>query len=367
MSQIDFWPECGYLHLAHGPQGWLQPTDAYWRHWLQRPELALVSESCAAERRLHTKLQEQPTRSVPVAQLQAFADGDARSNYAVYLRFRDAVLAAGTLEAFYLRRFSPQHAGLADSDVASTPPLFLDAVVQTIARHVLEHGATAFEARAGELLFRPQRITLEQGRVLAADEATVQRLSADGGLGALGRLLKEADAPMRQAQLAVLRADNAGDNLAEYWHDAGRHRFVLDLTQSLNKNLTQGVTATLAWADSGLSALAKVLERWVAHLLRAQVRITPLAKIEDPQWRWHVGLDAQSTAILNALYRGEAVGEELLQRLLGLFRLDFTEPTLMPPDLAGKPVYLGLAMAADHTLRLKPQNLAVSLPVGARG
>ena len=38
-------------------------------------------------------------------------------------------------------------------------------------------------------------------------------------------------------------------------------------------------------------------------------------------------------------------------------------PAEMRTDVAGKPVYLGLAMAADGTLRVKPQNLLLNLPL----
>ena len=77
----------------------------------------------------------------------------------------------------------------------------------------------------------------------------------------------------------------------------------------------------------------------------------------------HVGLDVESTAILNALYVGETVEPARLQRMVSLFRLDFSNPAEMRADLAGKPVYLGLAMTADHTLKLKPQNLLLNLPL----
>jgi hypothetical protein len=65
------------------------------------------------------------------------------------------------------------------------------------------------------LLFRPQRISLQAGRVLAADSATVSRLGDGGGFGALGRLLAEAQVPLRSADLQVLNADNA----ASYFED----------------------------------------------------------------------------------------------------------------------------------------------------
>jgi len=37
------------------------------------------------------------------------------------------------------------------------------------------------------------------------------------------------------------------------------------------------------------------------------------------------------------------------------------------PALGGRPVYLGLACRPDRTLRLKPQNLVVNLPLARAG
>jgi hypothetical protein len=81
---------------------------------------------------------------------------------------------------------------------------------------------------------------------------------------------------------------------------------------------------------------------------------------------WHTGLDAESSAILNDLYAGAEVDEARLARLVGLFRLDFVDPLDMRADIAGRPVYLGLAMSEAKRLRLKPQNLLVNLPMRAK-
>ena len=348
---LDFWPACGWRHLQRDPTGQLQPTDAWWRHWLDRPELALVAESCVAETRLHQGLRAAPTRPVAESELAALEDADARANYRLFLALRDAVTAAGTLESFYV--------GLFRQGAITMPPLFIDLIAQTLLRQMLDQGADAFEARAAELLFRPQRITLEGGRVLAGDRATLDRLSDGGGFGALGRLLAEARVPLRSADLAVLAADNAVD----YWHDGERHRFVLDLTHQVAKQLAPGVSVPLTLARSGQTGLARVLERWVAQLLGVAVTITPLARIDDAGWRWHLGLDTESSAILNDLYQGRPVDEDRLARLIGLFRLDFDDPADMRADLAGAPVYLGLAMTAERLLRLKPQNLLINLPL----
>lgn len=355
----DFWPTCGWRHLQADAQGQLPPSAAWIAHWLDRPELALVAESCAAEISLHQALRADPLRAVPAAELAALQDDDARDNYRLFLALRDGLLAAGTLEAFYL--------GLFRQDAITLPPLFIDLVVQTLLRQLLDQDSNAFEARAAELLFRPQRVTLQAGRVMVADRATVDRLSDAGGFGALGRLLAEAQVPLRSAQLQVLGADNSTD----YWHDrlhdgTERHRFVLDLTHQVAKEVAKGISVPLTLAHSGQTALARVLQRWVLHLAGVAVRITPLARIDDPHWRWHIGLDVESTAILNALYRGETVDEPRLARLIGLFRLDFDNPADMLPELAGAPVWLGLAMDAEGDLRLKPQNLLNNLPLARR-
>ncbi len=93
-----FWTGCGHQHLSRNARGWLQPTSDYWRLWLQRPELALVPESCAAEQRLHQALMDAPNRTVMPGELSAIADEDVRENYALFLRFRDDVESAGSLE-----------------------------------------------------------------------------------------------------------------------------------------------------------------------------------------------------------------------------------------------------------------------------
>jgi hypothetical protein len=116
-------------------------------------------------------------------------------------------------------------------------------------------------------------------------------------------------------------------------------------------------------ARSGLKPLALLLQRWVQHLLGVAVTIEAVHRIDDPQWRWHVGLDAESSAWLNDLYEGQAVDEARQARLISLFRLRFANPAEMRADVAGKPVYLGLMATADGQLRMKPQNLLLNLPL----
>ena len=98
------------------------------------------------------------------------------------------------------------------------------------------------------------------------------------------------------------------------------------------------------------------------HFLSVVVTIRPLQKIDDEVWRWHVGLDVESSALPKDLYEDRDVRSERLQRLVSVFRLDFSDPQNMRPDVAGKPVYLGMMMNADGIVKLKPQNLLANLP-----
>lgn len=352
-SPSDFWPHCGFHSLARDTRGWLVPTEAYFRWILARPELALVPESCAAEMALHQSLATSPLRPVAPQELVALADDDARENYAVFLRFRDALLRAGTLEAYYLQ--------LMRSGAVNVPAVFIDAVVQALLRNLLDDCNDALEARAAEMLFRPQRITLHEGQMLAGDRATLDMFNETAGLGDMGRLLLESGALQPRIDMQVLSADNA----LQYWQASDRHHYLLDLTHELAQDLSHGLTLKMTRARSGLKALARVLERWVAHLLGVQVQIEPAHQITDSAWRWHVGLDVESTAILNDLYQDRPVDADRMQRLVSLFTLTFANPTEMRADVAGKPVYLGLATTVDGVVRIKPQNLLLNLPLAS--
>ncbi len=347
----DIWPGSGFRELRRDDHGRLVATDAYLRLFLGLPQLALVAESCDAEQHLHRTLLEAPSRPVTPLDLLTLADPDARDNYAHYLRFRDGLLAAGTLEAWYLSVF---RAGAID-----LPPLFFDRVAEAIVRNVVDGCDDAIVLRAAELLFRPQRIALQDGRVLAADRDTADRLSNPGPPDPLGRLLRQQPAADAAPGLEVLNADTAG----RFFEASERHAFVLDLSHTFGSDLGHGLVITLARVDSGLKALGRVLELWVRHFLGVAVRIEPQARVDDPAWRWHIGLDVDSTALLNELYLKGSTETADPARLIGLFRLDFDDPQAMRADLAGKPVYLGLAMTEAQTLKLKPQNLLLNLPL----
>jgi len=338
----NFWPSSGYELLDVDANGHLLVTDAYLRHLLSRPEIAPIAESCANEVALHHALEQQPRRVVADAELAGVADKDAADNYAVWLRFRDRLLAKPTLEASYLALF--QGEGV---DVA---PILVQQLTQILLRHVLAASSekiNAMQARVAELLFRTQKISiLEDGAVMAADDETVERHALSGGFGSIGELLKQGGLPVRSVDLDVLSADN----LDAYWP---RSEF-FDMVISLNHG------------QASLDALCRVLELWIKHFLQVDVRIQTDKEIVDEHWVWHVGLDAQANGILNDLYTGAEVSEERHRRLMCLFRLEFVNPADMLAAVAGRPVYLAMAMDEKNQLKLKPQNLLLNLPLAQR-
>lgn len=355
----DFWPACGYTLLERDEvQGWLRPTPAYIGAWLSRPELALVPESCRAEIALHEALRSDPLRPVTVGELARLADADARENYAHFLALRESLLQAGTLQAWLLKLWREGNAG--------TPPLFIDLIVQAVLRGVLDGNPNAMQARAAEMLFRPQRLSTHEGRLLAGDRETLDLQRETHGFGDLGRLLAQAQGPVKAVQLQVLQADAQDRYWAEAAKPHGRHSFLLDLTHDIQQELGHGLVFQLTHAHSGLVALAAVLQAWVQHLLGLAVRIEPLQKINDPQWRWHIGLDAEASRLLDDLYEDRPVDAERMNRLVSLFRLDFADASDMRADIVGKPVYLGLMANTEQVLRIKPQNLLLNLPLAAR-
>jgi hypothetical protein len=331
----DFWRSCGYRLLRPGADGRLALTDDFLRASLARPELAPLPESCAAELALHERLTAAPRDPVDAASIAALADADARENYAIFLRFRDRLAAAPSIEAAYVALFR---------DGVDVPPLFVAQLTQVLLRHVLGEGADPMHARAAEMLFRPQRIAVTpDGAVTAADAAQIEWLATTGGFGSLGELLQANRTPPRTVDIDLLSADNA----AQYWERDEQHDFAVRLNVG----------------RPALAGLCRVLERWIAHFHGVAVTIAPQGEIDPGHWVWHVGLDAEATALLNDLYNRADVDDARMRRLLCLFRLDFVAPAAMRPDVAGHPVYLAMAMDAESRLKLKPQNLLFNLPL----
>lgn len=338
-TAADFWRSSGWHLLERDASGRHRPTDAFLAAWLHRPELVPPEEACPAERALHAALLREPRRPITPVSLVAVRDPDARENWQVFAAFRDHLLAHPTLEDAYLALFVEPGVRF--------PALFLDQLVHALLRGILEPTRDPFRARAAECLFREQRASVREGTVLLADAETVELQARTGGLGSLGAFLREAGAPLPSVELDVLCSENAHT----YWTRSDRFDTVLDL----------------GFGREGLDALCRVLEAWVAHLLGIATRIQPVQQIRDERWSWHVGLDAEATAILNALWHGQEIGEDRLARLLALFRLEFRDPSVVQPGLRGRPVYLALAMDEAGRVRCKPQNLLVNLPLAAAG
>jgi len=211
------------------------------------------------------------------------------------------------------------------------PPLFIDQLAQIILRNILESVDDALELRAAELFYREQKASLQEGAVMLADLEIVEMHAAGGAnvgaSGGLEQLITEAQAPLQTLELDVLDSGNA----QLYWTRDERHDFVISMNHG----------------RAALAAFCRVLERWMLHLSGVSVTVKSVPRIEEARWAWHIGLDAQSTALLNELWRGEKPEPDRLARLLALFRLDFADAAEMRADIAGRPVYLALSMGED--------------------
>ena len=333
----DFWRNSGFHLLERDSDGRLSVTDDFLRAYLMRPEIRPVEESGANEIDLHEALLEDPRQEMDAQALERIEDADARDNYRVLLAFFERLKRAACLESCYLQIFS---------GAVSVPPLFIDQLAQIIVRNVLDGCEDPLEPRAAELFFREQKANTEDGVVMLADLETVEAHASGSSLGNLGRLIVEAQAPLASVNLEVLDTENA----PAYWQRDQRH----DLVISMN------------FGRAANKAFCRVIEKWIRHFHGVTVSVQPLRAIEDRSWAWHIGLDAESTVLLNDLWRGEEIEQGRFRRLLALFRLDFEEPAAMRPDIAGKPVYLALSTDENGVVRMKPQNLLLNLPLAPR-
>ena len=332
----NYWPNSAYQTLLTSPDGQLLVTDDFLRTYLQRPELSLVPESCAAEQALHQRLTENPRTEITEQEITAMADEDIQENYRVWLRYRTRLLAASSLEGFYMSLFK--------GDGVDVPPLFVMQLAQIFVRHILGGDAHPLEVRMGEIFFRTQKITvLEDSIVMAADEEVVARNAQAGESGNIMDLLKGKAMLTKSADLDVLYEENA----AEYWMRNEDFDFAVQLN----------------FGHEPINHFCRVLEKWIKHFLGVSVRITPMQQISDPKWSWHVGLDAAATEILNKLYNKELLEADELEKVICLFRLDFIDETAVTKVQQGKPVYLAIAMNDQQQLKLKPQNLLFNLPL----
>ena len=305
-------------------------TDDFLRAYYLRPEIHPVEESGDGERRVHAALMEDPRRSIDLA---AIEDPDARDNYRIVLDFRRKLLEAGTVEGCYLALFR------APIDI---PPMFIDQLAHVVLRNVLDGTDDPLKLRAGELFFRDQKATIQDGHVMLADLETVEMHASGHRYGSIGRLIIEAQGELATANLDVLDRNNA----ALYWERESRHDTVISLT----------------YGRPALDALCRVIEAWVFHFLKTEVRVTPIRKIDEERWAWHIGLDAESSELLNELWGGREIEQGRMRNILALFALEFADARAMRAEIRGRTVYLALA-AEDGVVKMKPQNLLLNLPV----
>jgi hypothetical protein len=333
-----FWGASGHVLLDRDGNGRLAVTDEFIKAYLARPELMPPEEACDSERALHAALMRDPGREVSEKELARIADADAAENWRLFLAFRQRLIEAPSLEAAYVGMFRKGPTG---KGLQGFPPLFLDQLAQLILRNALDGCEDAFMVRAAECFFRPQRVSLREGRLLLADEGTISDHENDIHASPLLAMLGGEAV----AKLDVLTKANA----ETYWERSDLHDMVLDL----------------GGEPSGRAALGHVLEIWVRHLLGIEVSVTAKERIEDRDWRWFVGLDAEATRLGNALWRGQAVEPEEMSRIVALFSLEAREPNAFDPALKGRAIHLILATDKDKKLRLKPQNLITGLPLAA--
>jgi hypothetical protein len=293
-----------------------------------------VEESCEAEVALHAALMASPRKIIAAEEIAAIADEDVRHNYQVILRFRDRLLESGTVEGCYMGLFK------APIDI---PPMFVDQLAHVILRNILDGSDEPLRLRAAELFYREQKATIQEGHALLADLETVEMHASGNRYGSIGRLIVEAQGDLAKVDLDVLDKANA----AIYWGRESRHDTVISVT----------------YGRPALDALCRVMEAWVSHFLQVSTKIKPIRKIEEHKWAWHVGLDAESTAILNQLWQGGEIEPGRMRNILALFELRFDDPSAMRADIRGRVVYLALSCAAEGLVHMKPQNLLTSLPL----
>jgi Family of unknown function (DUF6352) len=324
----DFWLSCGHHLLDRDQRGRLRVTDEFMKLYLARPELVPPPDACLAERGLQAALLADPWRPVAAAEIDAIAEPDAGENWHHLIALRDELATHHTIEAAYTNLMREN---------IRLPPLFMDQLAHLILRNALDQCDDAYTLRAAELFFRPQRLTLHDGSLLAADQ---EHIDASGA--AFSPLASMLGLP-QQFDIEVLSEANAGG----YWERSDRFDLALDLTTGRR----------------GVAALGAVIVRWVRHLLDIDIMVEPVEALRDVVLAWYVGLDANGTKIGDGLWSGAQIDAATCGQVVALFRLTFCDPTTVIERMADEPVYLILAMAPDRVLRMKPQNLLAGLPV----
>lgn len=330
----EFWVASGHHLTRRADHGGLIATPELIMAYLARPELMPPDDACDAERNLHASLLADPLRPVAKADIAALADPDARENWTFMIAFRDRLVSSPSLEAVYLT--------LARQGAHDLPPIFMSQLCHLILRNALDGCDDPYALRAAELFYRSQKATIHEKVLVLADAEVVeaqQKAQSDLHSSPLTAMLQ----PQAFGEMDVMDDDNAWT----YWSRSDAHAMAMNLGGN----------------PKARAGLCTIIERWIAHLLGVAVKVETVATIEDRDWRWFVGLDGEGTKIGNALWNGETFDADIAERIVALMRLEIADAHLVDKRVGNKPIYLILAMDADKTIRLKPQNLVVGLPL----
>jgi hypothetical protein len=326
----DFWLGCGHHLLDRDAAGRLLVTDEFLKAYLARAELVPPPDACPAEQRLHDSLLRHPRQAVASSHIAGIADPDARENWEVMIAWRNHLVRHATLESAYLEIVRRN---------IRLPQVFIGQLTQVILRNALDGCSDAFMLRAAEMLFRPQKLTVEGNSIIARDEELGTSVSDSQHQSPLFAML---------GLPAATEADLLTDGTAySYWQRSDRFDMALDLTAG----------------QRGPAALGQVIARWISHLLAVGVAVEPLTELRDAPLSWYVGLTAEATRIGDAIWNENDSDAAQQAGLVGLFGLNFRDPSDVIEKVRGEPVYLLAAMTADEVLRLKPQNLVTGLPI----
>jgi hypothetical protein len=326
----EFWVSSGHLLLQRNKAGHLAVTDEFLKAFYARPEVLPPPEACDAERALHARLMIAPSDTVLPTEIAAMRDLDARENWAILIAFRDLLIESRTLEAAYLT--------LVRSGMGKTPPMFVNQLVHAILRNAMDDIDDAFVLRAAEMFFRPQRLTVNDGVLLLADEETVDGARVDAHASPLVAMFGEQAAK----DLDVL----IGDNAEGYRARSDAFDMVMDF--GIDK--------------PARAALGRAITIWLKHLAGLDATLAALPDIHDRDWSWFIGLDQEGTRAGNQLWRGKDLPEADRARIVALYRLELADDPRLLPQVRGKPIYLILGMGPDRIVRMKPQNLIAGLP-----
>ncbi|OYU49651.1 MAG: hypothetical protein CFE31_04655 [Rhizobiales bacterium PAR1] len=332
MHHQDFWVSSGHHLVDRDEGGGLVLTDDFLKAYLARPELVPPPEACPVERGLHAQLLASPRAVISTDEIALMADEDARENLALFLAFRDRLLAEPTLEAAYL--------SLVRKGMGGTPPLFIQHLTHLIARNAFDGVSDAHVLRAAEGFWRAQRVTFHEGSVLLADQEAIESHEHDRDHSPLLNMLGGPAV----SELEVLTAENA----AGYAARSDAHDLVFDLTDP----------------KQGRKALGAAMMRWISHLIGIEIAFEPVERFFNERFAWFLALDTDGTAIGNKVWQGEALSETETSRILALYAFTLPDHPRIMAEKRGRRAFAILGSGADRLVRIKPQNLIAGLPLG---